>query len=102
MTLPASQAENEPIFAKARAAIVKKLRNLQFAQFQNLERLTTPNVKGIPTDVICGKIKILSSSGGNVSLRPFVYFVGDETAYYDSGMPDADLDALIVKNFCAD
>jgi len=59
-------------------------------------------IEGIPTDVICGKIKILSSSGGNVSLRPFVYFVGDETAYYDSGMPDADLDALIVKNFCAD
>ena len=100
VTPTTSQAENQAVFAKAKAAVTRKVGNVQPQQFENLERVTTPNMKGIPTEVVCGNVKIRSSPGGQVSLRRFVYFVGDGTAYYDSGRPDADLDADIIKNFC--
>jgi hypothetical protein len=98
----ASEAENQAAFTKAKAAVSRKIGNVQPQQFEALERVTTPNMKGVPTDVVCGKvkIKIKNSSGGQVSLRRFVYFVGDGTAYYDNGRADADLDVHVINNFC--
>lgn len=86
-----------------RSAILAKLKNQKLMQFQNFERVTTPNMKGEPTEVVCGKVKIQNLSSGQLSARPFVYFIGDGTSYYDSGLPGADdLDEHIVKNYCVD
>jgi hypothetical protein len=99
--LSASAAENEPLFAKAKSAVQKRLKDPDAAEFQTLERLITPNVKGVPVEVVCGKISMpgLARSGP----RPFVYLVQDGTAYYDSGEAGAgDQDTRLIRNFCAD
>jgi hypothetical protein len=95
-----SDVLDEELVGKAQSAVLQILKGYSSAKFASLVRLTVPNQKGIATDVVCGKVDVKNRKGNFIGLRPFVYFVGYGTAYYDSG--GSDVDREIVKNFCTD
>jgi len=97
-----TQAENDLVFAKARQAIARKIANPTTARFGNLERHSVLDFKGVMIAVVCGTVDFKLSTGANSDARRFVYFLEDQSAYYDNGMPPPEsLDVEIVKNFCS-
>jgi hypothetical protein len=83
---------------RAKIAVLKLVSDPSHARLSDLKVLTTPNVRGEPTEVVCGRISERSGTGIYTASRPFVYFVNDQTANYDNGAED--MDREIVKNFC--
>jgi len=104
---PSSAANNaapeEELVQRARSAILQTLHSARSARFASFERVTVPNQQGVATDVICGKVDVTDQRGNYVGFRPFVYFIGDGTAYYDDGSRNPrGVGAEVVKNFCTD
>jgi hypothetical protein len=83
----------------AKMAVLKLVKDPAGAHLYELKLTITPNARGDPTEVVCGLISERASSGNFTPRRPFVYFVGDQSANYDNGSED--IDREIVKNFCA-
>ena len=83
----------------AKIAVLKLLKDPVGARLSELKLTITPNVRGDPTEVVCGLISERTSSGKFTPRRPFVYFVSDQSANYNDGSED--IDREVVKNFCA-
>jgi hypothetical protein len=86
------------VIEQARVAILRLAREPRAARVTNMQFRTTPNMRGEPTEVVCGRMAERMVDGSYSAPRPFVFFVRDSTANYDNG-PD-DFDREIVKNFC--
>jgi hypothetical protein len=93
-----SQSSTGSKIEAAKTAALKLVRDPTQARVTDLQWTITPNVRGEPTEVVCGKISERSGAGGNMRARPFVYFVSEQSANYDNGSDD--IDREIVKNFC--
>jgi hypothetical protein len=97
-----TQAEDQLMFGKAKQAISVRIENPGAAKFENLEKHSVVNFKGVLTTVVCGTVDFKSRSGSNAGPRRFVYFPHDQSAYFDAGMAtSSDLGREIVKNFCS-
>jgi hypothetical protein len=95
---PSAEARSGPIVERAKAAILRLVKEPRQARLVGLELRTTPNMRGEPTQVVCGRVSERTATGAYTPERPFVYFVGDQSVNYDNGRED--LDKAIVKNFC--
>ncbi len=91
--------KDDPVLANAKIAISKKLKDPNSATFGMMIRAMRPNVRGEPTDTICGYVNAKNSYGGYTGEKPFVYFVQDGSANIASGGQDP-TDAMVVGNFC--
>jgi hypothetical protein len=84
-----------------RTAAGKKLKDPYSAQFERMQRATKPNVKGQPTDVVCGYVNAKNSYGAYVGQRPFIYFVADKDFNISSGdAADRIVFPEMLKTFC--
>jgi hypothetical protein len=92
-------SQGGPKIEVAKITILKMVKDPTGARLYDLKLAITPNVRGDPTEVVCGKISERTSSGALTPRRPFVYFVADQSANYDNGSED--IDREVVKNFCA-
>jgi hypothetical protein len=95
---PSSQAARQPAIEQARTAILRLARDPKTARVSGVEFRTTPNMRGEPTDVVCGRMAERTQNRSYADPRPFVFFVLDGSLNYDNGRDD--LDREIVKNFC--
>jgi hypothetical protein len=92
-------SQDGPKIEGAKIAVLKLLKDPAGARLYDLKLTITPNPRGDPTEVVCGKISERTNSGSFTARRPFVYFVDDQSANYDNGSED--IDRQIVTNFCA-
>ena len=82
---PAPAQQDDPAIQAAKIAVAKTLKDPPTAVFSDLKRATRPNVRGEPTDTVCGLVNAKNSYGGYTGPRGFVYFVGDGTANIAEG-----------------
>jgi hypothetical protein len=92
-------------FAKAENAVRANLKDPDSAKFSDLSALTSPNVRGEPTKVVCGRVNARNSYGGYAGAAPFVYFVDEDKAYIAGGNPAgagmmAELAGAMYRRFC--
>jgi hypothetical protein len=87
-----------PVLERAKIAVLKLVKNPGQARVTGMQLRTTPNMRGEPTQVVCGFVSEGTASGNRSSERPFVFFTGDQSVNYDNGVED--LDREVVKNFC--
>jgi hypothetical protein len=92
-------SQGGPKIESAKIAVLKLVKDPASARLYDLKLAITPNVRGDPTEVVCGKISERTSPGNFTPRRPFVYFVDDQSVNYDNGSED--IDREVVKNFCA-
>ena len=86
--------------AAAKQVVTGKLKDPESAKFVDMRRKTTPNMKGEPTDVVCGRVNAKNGFGGYTGNKPFVYFVGDKSSI--SSEEDITLAGVpsVIRNFC--
>ena len=86
-----------------KTAAAKKLRDPYSAQFERMTRATRPNVRGQPTDVICGYVNAKNIYGAYVGAAPFIYFVADQDFNIARAGDAADAVTMpaMLKTFCA-
>jgi hypothetical protein len=97
-----TQAEDQLTFGKAKQAVSTKIGNPSAAKFENLEKHSVVNFKGVLTTVVCGTVDFKTRSGSSAGPRRFVYFLDDQSAYLDAGkVTSPDLGRAIIKNFCS-
>jgi hypothetical protein len=82
--------------ASARQTVSGKLKDPDSAKFTDVARKTTPNVRGEPTDVVCGKVNAKNGYGGYTGAKAFVYFVGNKSSTTVEELVGPD----VVNNFC--
>ena len=83
-----------------KGAAATKLRDPYSAKFERLTRATRPNVRGEPTDVICGYVNAKNLMGAYVGATPFIYFIARRD--FQIGDPtDAIVMPAMLKTFCA-
>lgn len=92
------QTQNGPTIERAKTAILKLISDPGRARLSDLKISITPNMRGEPTEVVCGRVSERLGTGAYAASQPFVYFVNDQSANYDNGSQD--LDREIVENFC--
>lgn len=93
---------DEEAFSKARRTVVSQLKDPYSAVFGELFRTTSRNVRGEPTDVVCGKVNAKNSFGGYTGMKGFVFMVEHESAYLaDSGGTLGDLGYTVYRRFCS-
>jgi len=81
----------------ARRAVAAKLKDPESARFTDVSRRTTPNARGEPTDMVCGRVNAKNAFGGYTGGKPFAYFVADKSLYsYEGG----DVDRMAINNMC--
>ncbi|HKU65955.1 MAG TPA: hypothetical protein VJQ06_12935 [Rhizomicrobium sp.] len=96
-----SGSTDEPVFVAAKNAVLQQLKDPNSAQFGPLARQTKPNVRGEPTDVICGAVNARNSFGGYSGMSGFVYFVSDPRVYFADGSgPVPGLGPTVYYRFC--
>lgn len=96
-------AAEDPVIVNARSVIRRKLKDPNSARFGTMSRAMRPNVRGEPTDTICGYVNAKNSFGGYTGERPFVYFVKDQSVYVVDGGGkgvESQLAATVYNNFC--
>ena len=105
VVLSAAELERAPGYVRpkdpqaldaAKKKVASKLKDPESARFTDVARRTVPNVKGDPTDVVCGMVNAKNSYGGYGGAKPFVYFVANA----DSTTTEEFVGADVVKNFC--
>lgn len=90
---------DEPLVGRAKAAILAKLKDPDSARFSDVGRRITPNARGEPTEVVCGRVNSRNSFGGYTGPSAFVYIARYNEAHVAEG---EFLDVAIVKTFCRD
>lgn len=82
-----------------KAAAAKALKDPHSAKWERMQRATRPNVRGEPTDVVCGYVNAKNSFGGYIGSKPFLYFV----ARQELNGPDDRFGVLpdMLKTFCS-
>jgi len=95
-----STSQNTAVFASAKAAVTGHLKDPDSARFGGLIRQTRPNVRGEPTDVVCGNVNARNSFGGYTGMSGFVYFVEDRSVYLAEESGPGDVGAIIYYRFC--
>lgn len=92
-----------PILAELKAAAATKLKDPYSAQFERMRRATVPNVRGEPTDVICGFVNAKNSYGAYAGAAPFIYFVRDKDFNIQRAGDAADTVVMpaMLKTFCS-
>lgn len=93
--------QEQPTDARVVSVVKKKLKDPQSARFGALHRRTTPNVRGEPTDVICGTVNAKNGYGGYTGKTGFVYLVdGESVSLADGSGPLGKLGSKIYSRFC--
>jgi hypothetical protein len=96
-----SKPNSDPVIEKAKAAILAKLKDPGSAQFGPIQRAMRPNMRGEPTDTICGTVNAKNSYGGYIGAMPFVYFVASGTlSMVDAVQTPGDVSAIVWRNMC--
>lgn len=86
--------------AEARKEAIAKLKDPESARFTDVVyRPNQPNLRGEPTDVVCGKINAKNSYGGYVGARPFVYLV--DARLLTMSESAGDVGTVVYGNLCA-
>ena len=105
IALSSAQAQsinpNDSVYSAIKSAVLSQLKDPDSAHFGTLIRMTRPNLKGEPVDVICGEVNARNSFGGYSGMSGFVYVVSIETAYLaneSTGAPD--LGTIVYNRFC--
>jgi len=94
--------DDQPVFDKARQAVLAKIQNSGAAKFANVQKLNVIDYKGVMTTVVCGIVDYKRRQDSNPAPHRFVYFVKDESTYVDTGSSDpVDIGPEIIKNFCS-
>jgi hypothetical protein len=98
-------ATGQARFEPAENAVRAELKDPDSAKFSNLSALTSPNVHGEPTAVICGSVNARNSYGGYAGATPFVYFVDEDKAYITGHSSAgagvmAELAGAMYRRFC--
>lgn len=90
------------LLEKIRQASAKKLRDPYSAHFDHMKRGIRTNVKGKPTEVVCGLVNAKNAYGAYVGLQPFIYFVadGDFQIQRAGDAADAVVMPAMLKTFC--
>lgn len=92
---------DEAIYEAAKSAVIQQLKDPDSAKFGPLTRQTKPNVRGEPTDVVCGAVNARNSFGGYSGMSGFVYFVDDPRVYFADGSgPVLGLGPTVYYRFC--
>lgn len=86
---------------KAKAAVAKKLKDPYSARFEDLRLGSAPNVKGEPTERVCGFVNAKNSYGAYGGRTPFVYFPKDDSAQLVDDSPEGQTWAIVYRRFCA-
>lgn len=104
-----AEAQSKPstvppsIMSALKTAAAKKLRDPYTARFENVTRTTRPNVRGQPTDIVCGYVNAKNLYGAFAGPEPFIYFVADGD--FQIARPGDAADAVtmpaMLKTFCA-
>lgn len=96
-----SGSADEAVYEAAKKAVLQELKDPNSAQFGPLVRQTKPNVRGEPTDLICGAVNARNSFGGYSGMSGFVYFVNDPRVYFADGSgPVPGLGPTVYYRFC--
>lgn len=82
--------------AAAKSAVAAKLKDPESARFTETVRKTTPNLRGEPTDVVCGKINAKNSYGGYTGAKPFAYLVAAKLSVSAEDIAGPD----VIRNMC--
>lgn len=92
----------EPIMAALKAAAGGKLKDPYSVQFERMTRATRPNVRGEPTDVVCGYFNAKNSYGAFTGARPFIFFVATKDFSFSTGdAADRIIMPEMLKTFCS-
>jgi hypothetical protein len=92
---------DEAVYEAAKKAVIQQLKDPDSAKFGSLARQTKPNVRGEPTDIVCGAVNARNSFGGYSGMSGFVYFVGDPRVYFADGSgPVPGLGSTVYYRFC--
>jgi hypothetical protein len=94
------QQPDDQVILATKLAVAKNLKDAPSAVFSDLKRAMRPNVRGEPTDTVCGLVNAKNSYGGYSGPRGFVYFVGDGTTNIAEGSDPNALGVMVVRNFC--
>lgn len=96
-----SDPTDEVAYEAAKKAVLQQLKDPNSAQFGPSARQTKPNVRGEPTDVVCGAVNARNSFGGYSGMSGFVYFVNDPRVYFADGSgPVPGLGPTVYYRFC--
>lgn len=86
--------------AEARKEVATKLKDPESARFTDVVyRPNQPNMRGEPTDVVCGKVNAKNSFGGYVGARPFVYLI--DRRFLTMSESAGDVATVVYDNLCA-
>jgi hypothetical protein len=75
-TFRTAETNKNTIIAAAEAAIREQLRDPTSGRFLSAVFKHTKNLKGEPTDVVCGELVAKNGYGGVSPASPFLYIVG--------------------------
>jgi hypothetical protein len=91
-------APTPAILEALKATAAKSFKDPYSAKWERLQRATRPNVKGGPTDVVCGYVNAKNSYGAYIGAKPFLYFV-DRQDLHVTGDDTIAVPAML-KTFC--
>jgi hypothetical protein len=103
-----NKADVNPLFEKAKTAIIKKLKDPESARFSSLEEKSALDFKNNPVQVVCGQINAKNSSGGYTGNHEFYYIVQGDRAFIFLGsnisqdMIDEFITMESLKRYCGD
>lgn len=88
-------------YAEIKSDIARTLKDPPSAIFSELNRAIRPNMRGEPTDTVCGLVNAKNSYGGYTGAQKFVYFPATKRVHIAGGagsMPE--MDGIVANNFC--
>lgn len=97
---PKRNLKSAEAIKEAQGAVTGKLKDPESARFTDVNyRQNQPNMRGEPTDVVCGKVNAKNSFGGYVGARPFVYLVDQRLLTMSETA--GDVATVVYGNLCA-
>jgi hypothetical protein len=83
-----------------KATAAKSFKDPYSAKWERLQQATRPNVRGEPTDVVCGYVNAKNSYGAYIGPKPFVYFIARQNLQVAGADDTLGVVPDILKTFC--
>lgn len=98
----AQQPKADPLFAQAKIALAKKLKDPESARIEGLKRTNFLNTKGVPTPAVCGTVNAKNSFGGYTGAVPFVFIptMNDAFIVQADNQVDLMIATAVYRRFC--
>ena len=91
---------SDPVIVKAMTTIAAKLKDPSSAEFIEMKRAIRKNMAGQPVDIICGRVKVITSDVEPEN-RPFLYLVKSDDGFVVFG-PAGSASETTYRTVCSE